>query len=127
MTWLKEVKKLDAVFSRYIRLSRADENGIATCITCGCKKPWKEQQCGHFMSRSHYSVRFDELNCDVQCVKCNMFRQGESYIFSLRLDEKHGEGTAEMLHQKSKQSQKIPKEELIEMRKEYQKKFDGLH
>lgn len=56
-----------------------------------------------------------------------MFRQGEGYIFSIRLDEKHGEGTAEMLYQKSKQSHKIPKEELIEMRKEYQKKFDGLH
>jgi len=126
MTWLKEVKKLDLVFSRYIRLSRSDENGYATCITCGCKKNWKEQQCGHFMSRAHYSTRFDETNCDVQCVKCNIFRQGESYVFALRLDEKYGEGTAEKLYQKSKQSQKIPKDELIEMRKTYQEKINGL-
>ena len=33
-------KKLDAVFSEYIRRKYADKNGIVSCYTCGKKKFW---------------------------------------------------------------------------------------
>ena len=62
------VKKLDTVFSQYIRLRYAD-NYIVECYTCGIKNHYKKMHCGHFMSRKHYSTRWDELNCQVQCYK----------------------------------------------------------
>ena len=49
------------------------------------------------MSRKSYATRWDETNCQVQCVKCNMFEQGMSYVFGLNLNKQFGEGTAEAL------------------------------
>jgi len=46
----KLVKKLDAVFSQYIRL-KDSVGGYATCFTCGKKDHWKKLQNGHFQSR----------------------------------------------------------------------------
>jgi hypothetical protein len=43
-------------------------------------------QCGHFQSRKHYSTRWNEDNCQVQCVGCNMFKSGEQYKFGLKLN-----------------------------------------
>ena len=79
------VKKLDIVFSQWIRLSNADFDGFCVCITCEKKLHWKEIQAGHFMSRKHYSIRCDERNVKPQCVGCNVFRYGEQYKFSKML------------------------------------------
>ena len=106
------VKRLDTVFSQYIRLRNANAQGIAECYTCGKKDHWKKLQCGHFMSRKSYSTRWDEMNCNVQCVKCNMFEQGMSYVFGLNLNKDFGDGTAEGLLQKSKQIVKLQNYEL---------------
>ena len=65
-------KKLDKVFSEFIRRRNADHLGFINCFTCGVKKHWKEQQAGHFQSRSHHSTRWDEVNVQVQCIKCNI-------------------------------------------------------
>ncbi len=64
------------------------------------------------MSRKSYSTRWDEMNCNVQCVKCNMFEQGMSYVFGLNLNKDFGDGTAEGLLQKSKQIVKLENYEL---------------
>lgn len=87
-------KELDKWFSLFIRL-RGSHNGMVQCFTCGCVKHYKKgMQCGHFQSRSFLATRFDEENCQPQCVGCNMFKQGEQYKFSLYLDSKYGEGKA---------------------------------
>ena len=78
------VKKLDKVFSEYIRRRNGE---MATCVTCGKVAHWKEMQAGHFMSRRHRATRWHEDNVQVQCVKCNMFGQGEQYKFGLWLGE----------------------------------------
>ena len=44
-------KKLDVLFSQYIRRKNADHLGRVKCFTCGVEKHWKEQQAGHFQSR----------------------------------------------------------------------------
>lgn len=80
------IKKLDTVFSEYIRRRTADHKGIVECFTCGKKDHWKKMQCGHFQSRKHYSTRWNEDNCQVQCVGCNMFKSGEQYKFGLKLN-----------------------------------------
>lgn len=108
------VKKLDAVFSIYIR-RRFAVNDIAKCVTCGKEDHWKSLQCGHFMSRKHMSTRWNEDNCQVQCAGCNVFRYGEQYKFSLYL----GNNLAEQLHIKSKEVCKFTEVELQELIQHY--------
>jgi len=100
MKTISKLKKdLDKWFSLFIRLRNAtDHEGLCQCFTCGKVAHYKVgMQCGHFQSRSNLKTRFDEKNCQVQCVGCNMFKQGEQYRFALQLDGKYGEGTAEKL------------------------------
>ena len=118
LTRSKLVKKLDAVFSQYIRQSNS-VNEIATCFTCGKEDHWKKLQNGHFQSRRHYATRWDETNCQVQCAGCNVFRFGEQFLFSQNLDNKFGQGTARRLHIKAQQTIKFADFELEEMINHY--------
>lgn len=104
----KVVKKLDVVFSQYIRLSNADKNGICTCVTCGKKYHWKQIQAGHFMSRKHYNTRWVEDNVKPQCYGCNVMQQGQQYRFSKYL----GNNLSEQLYSKSKEVVKFTTDEL---------------
>ena len=119
-------KKLDTLFSQYIRRRSADDLGRVKCFTCGVEKHWKEQQAGHFQSRSHHSTRWDEVNVQVQCVKCNMFRQGEQYKFGMYLDQKYGEGTAEELEIRSKTIVKLNRTDYEEAIERYKQKIKEL-
>ena len=89
-------KELDKWFSLYIRL-RYSENGLCQCFTCGKVDHYKKLQCGYFQSRRHHATRWNEQNCQVQCVKCNMFEQGEQWKFGISLNAKYGEGTSNEL------------------------------
>ena len=114
----KLASKLDTLFSQYIRRKNSQDE-FAECFTCGKVDHWKKMQNGHFQSRSCYSTRWNELNCQVQCVACNMFKQGQQYIFGQNLDTKYGDGTAHELYMKSKMILKIPNIELKEMIEKY--------
>ena len=120
ITRSKIIKKLHSIFSQYIRL-KDSENEYATCFTCGKSDHWKKLQNGHFQSRRHYSTRWDEVNCQVQCAGCNVFSQGEQFIFSKNLDLKYGKGTAENLQIQAGQIIKLSDSELQEMIKDYEK------
>ena len=114
LTRSKLVKKLDTIFSIYIRRKNSINN-ISKCFTCGKQDHWKKLQNGHFQSRKHYSTRWDEINCQVQCAGCNVFKYGEHCVFGNRLDSKYGAGTSERLHQKAKQIIKLSNFEIEEM------------
>ena len=86
MTVSKLKKELDKWFSLYIRLREATDEGLVQCFTCGKVNSYKVgMQNGHFMSRQFMATRYDEQNCQVQCVGCNMFKFGEQFKFSLAL------------------------------------------
>ena len=114
----KLVKKLDTIFSIYIRRRNAVED-IAECFTCGKRDHWKRLQNGHFQSRKYYSTRWDKLNCQVQCPKCNIFNQGEQYAFSKKLDQQYGEGTSNELSLKAKVLSKLTTNEIEEIIETY--------
>ena len=118
----KLVKKLDVVFSQYIRLSNADNNGYCTCVTCNKKFHWKEIQAGHFMSRKHYSIRWDERNVKPQCVACNVYRAGEQYKYSLYL----GNNLSKTLLEESRELRKFTNIELEEMIADYGERVKKL-
>ncbi len=119
----KLIKKLDSVFSQYIRL-KGSVNEIAECFTCGKKDHWKKLQNGHFQSRRFYSTRWDEINCQIQCAGCNVFKYGEQYKFSVNLDAKYGQGTARRLHIKAQKIVKYANFEIEEMIQKYKKFVD---
>jgi hypothetical protein len=115
MTVSKLKKELDKWFSLYIRLREATDEGLVQCFTCGNVNNYKVgMQNGHFMSRQFMSTRYDEQNCQVQCVGCNMFKFGEQFKFSLALDYKYGKGTAEDLLHKSRQINKMSSKDFEE-------------
>ena len=118
LTRSKLIKKLDKVFSLYIRL-RFAKNKIAQCFTCGKKDHYKRLQCGHFQSRKYYSTRWDEINCQVQCAGCNVFRYGEQFIFSKNLDLEYGSGCSESLYYKAKQITKYTTLDIEELINKY--------
>lgn len=107
------VKKLDTIFSLYIRLRKADDLGVVSCYTCGKKDYYKKMQCGHFQSRKFYATRWEELNCQVQCYGCNVMKYGEQYKYGLELQKEYGED--------------LPEELLIMSRKIVKFSNDDLH
>jgi hypothetical protein len=90
-------KELDKWFSLYIRLRDATDEGLVQCFTSGRVYHYKNIHAGHFMSRKHLSTRWCDTNVQPQSVADNLFGQGEQYKFSVALDSKYGEGTAEEL------------------------------
>ena len=120
----KVIKQLDSVYSKYIR-QRDAVNEIATWFTCGKRDHWKRLQNGHFQSRKHYSTRWDETNCQVQCAGCNVFKYGEQFLFGQNLDVKYGLGTSNELYLKAKKTVKISTVELQDMIKHYKYLVDN--
>ena len=125
MTRSKLVKKIDKLFSLYIR-NRYSKNGKAKCFTCGKVDDIKKLHAGHFMSRKHYSTRWDETNVQVQCPKCNLFGQGEQYAFGKLLDIRIAEGKAEELQELSRTTVKYMRYEYEDMIKHYKEKVNAI-
>ena len=121
----KLVKKLDSIFSLFVRKSNADHKGFCECVTCGRKYHYKKIQAGHFMSRKHYSTRWNEDNVKPQCMGCNVFHQGQQYQFSRFL----GKQLSDNLYNNSRKIIKYTIgdiEYLIEKYQDKLKKFDHL-
>jgi hypothetical protein len=119
-------KELDAVFSKYIRWAYADDTGYVECYTCYARKPVAQMQNGHFISRRHLSIRYSENNCRPQCPRCNLFAQGEQWLFGTRLTAELGEDIVQQLQIKSKQASKYSTVELQEMIDYYKARLKEL-
>lgn len=132
MSRSKEIKKLDKVFSQYVRKFHEDKYRLCTCITCGVQKPASAMHAGHFMSRGCYSTRWlhqpDEgmVNVLPQCPRCNLYDSNQNYKYGLALDSKYGKGTAEKIYNLSKQTSKYSIVDIVAMRKKYEKLLSEL-
>ena len=119
------IKRLDRIFSLYIRLRDADKKGICTCITCKKKYHYTELDAGNFLSRRHFSVRYDEQNVFSQCRYCNRYNAGQQFIYSIELEKKQ-KGLSKKLLKKSKQTKKFTVDDLQELIYLYQEKVESL-
>lgn len=118
--------KADAVFSQYIRHRDADGRGNVRCFTCSKVAPIKEMQCGHFVSRIHKSLRWDERNANTQCVACNMFNEGKKDVYAVRLIEKYGQHILFDLHQEKQKVAKWTVPQLEALIEDLKKKIEEL-
>ena len=119
-------KKLDTIFSLFIRLSASDRNGMVRCFTCDNVHHYKAIQNGHFQSRRFMSTRFDPINCAPQCYACNVGMSGMQYEFGKRIDAFYGKGIADLTVQKSKVVHKFTTDEMLELIEYFREKVEKL-
>jgi hypothetical protein len=122
----KLVRKLDDIFSEYIRLRNADDNGNVKCITCGDEHHWTEVDCGHFVKRGNMSTRWHLQNNGEQCRLCNSTHDGKEDEHAIKIDELYGAGTADKLRKLGTQEAHFSEPELQGMYDELKKELKAL-
>ncbi|WP_293713514.1 recombination protein NinG [uncultured Parabacteroides sp.] len=99
-------QRLDQIFSEYIRLRDANDNGFCRCITCGSMWRWQAIQNGHYIDRRHIGARYDDRNCNPQCSSCNIGLRGNLDKYKRAIIEKHGVKVLEELEATKRSSEK---------------------
>lgn len=115
----KLVKKLDSVFSQYIRLKYSNPKWMCQCYTCGDIHHWKEIQNGHWLSRRYYRYRRDETNTHPQCVKCNIFLSGNQILYTRKMIDNHWRNLVDEMIDKKDEIYKVSTDELNNMIDKY--------
>ena len=120
------LKRLDKVFSEYIRRRDADENGFVKCCTCPTVKHWKQMDCGHFRKCGNLSTRWNERNAAVQCPICNRPNDGEYAKMQHYLILRFGVGTIFKVIERSHEEWKPMQFEIDELTEHFKNKIKCL-
>ena len=118
-------EELDRLFSIFIRQRDCDfANGgkVGKCYTCDTILPFKNLQCGHFVSRRELPTRWDEVNCHAQCVSCNIFKHGNMVRYAEHMIEDYGPDILRLLLNKSRLVSDMSRAVYFEMIEYYKKK-----
>lgn len=93
--WLKEAQ---AEFNKFVRL----RDRFQPCISCGTYPDDSGLMTGSRIDAGHYrsvgacpELRFEELNCHAQCVKCNQHLSGNTVEYRIRLIQRIGQEAVE--------------------------------
>ena len=119
-------KKLDKLFSLFIRKRDSNLFGIGECITCGRINHYKKMDAGHYIKRQHLATRYDEKNVNLQCKRCNAFEQGNNEVYRRKIDLKWGDGTADTLEMKKHNKVKWTGFEYKCLIEEYENKLKNI-
>ena len=121
-------KKLDKVFSEYIRKRDSDYKGNCKCISCG-----KEYaafggriHAGHLFSRRYLSIRYSEQNVNAQCSYCNTFLNGNQILAARGVENKWGKGTVDELESRMHIVVKLTRADYEEAIERYKQKIREL-
>jgi len=81
------VEDAAAILQRIVKIKAADENGYASCVTCGKVDHWTLMDGGHYISRTYTAHKLLEENIHPQCKGCNRFdhRVHDDYARYMRL------------------------------------------
>lgn len=122
MTIQDWVKIAQQVFNKYIR-ERDKGKG---CISCGSKLVGKFD-CGHFYNaNNHWSLRFDEVNCNGQCVACNQWKHGHLLEYRVGIIDRYGKEELTRLEAEAKKTRKYSIDELKNIVILYKQKLKEL-
>jgi hypothetical protein len=112
--WLREAQH---AFNRYIR---ARDHG-KPCISCG-RSTGAKVNAGHYLTvGAHPELRFEPLNCHLQCEHCNCYLSGNLIRYRQRLIEVVGQETVDWL-----EGPHEPKKYTIEDIKEIKAKYSKM-
>jgi len=110
----KLLKKAQDVFNAWIRERDKDKG----CISCGAPVT----QAGHYYSQGHHSaLRFNEINTNGQCVRCNCFLHGNLINYRGGLIKRYGEQKVILLETGKNKVKKWSRLELIAIIQMYKK------
>lgn len=116
-TKTKLKKKLDTVFSKYIRARDGK------CLRCGRTDTL---QCAHIESRTHLATRWDEENAVTLCYKDHIhWAHKEPVAFTKWLYEKFGD-VVDTVHIRSHEVRKYTKKDYEELIEYYSAKLNEL-
>ena len=125
--WLKEA---DDWFSKYIRLSYADEEGKVTC-SCGCgeRKRWQDMQASHYINRDNMATRYIFENVVPATRECNYYDEQHQHKIAqfINMNFKHFEGAyTDFLDKHGRSTMKYMRFELEALAQEFKEKFETL-
>ncbi len=121
-------KRLDRVFSEYVRRKAVAEvsNEYIVCCSCGQVGHWKNMDEGHFVNRRHNATRYDERNVHPQCRECNRYDEGNAVGYSRYLIDKYGREVLVELDHLGHQVKKFTPDDLLGLIAEYREKLRQL-
>lgn len=115
------LKKAQKVFNEYIR-ERDKANG---CISAYCRG--EVEHAGHYFSQGHHSaLRFDTINVNGCCARCNTFLSGNLIRYRQGLVMKYGEDKVRILESASRRVKKWSRPELLAIIDHYKKETQKL-
>ena len=86
----KLTAKAQTTFNSWIRLRDKDKG----CISCG----GEVHHAGHYLSAGHHGhLRFNEMNVNGQCLRCNNFLHGNLINYRIGLVKRYGEQKVQYL------------------------------
>lgn len=102
----KLLAKCQKIFNTWIR-NRDQDKGCISCPT------GQVEQAGHYLSQGHNgALRFNEVNCNGQCVRCNCFLHGNLIEYRKGLIKRYGEEKVLMLENVGSKTRKWSRYEL---------------
>jgi hypothetical protein len=113
-------------FSIYIRLKYADEYGKLHCYTCGKEMTIDQAQAGHCLTGRRNAIIFDEEVVRPQCIRCNIFLNGNLNEFMDRLIEENGQEWWDEAKLRKYKTAKFTQEELREKYEYYKAEIDKM-
>lgn len=111
------IKRADQALSKYVRVRDM------ACVLCG---KVEGPQCGHLITRSCHSVRWDERNVAAQCPGCNYRHEFQPHHFTLWWVKKYGTRAYDKLVRDSNKPHKFSEEELRGIAEKYDEKTQDL-
>lgn len=118
-------KKLDIVFSRYVRL-RDTKDGWGVCCSSGKKILYTEGDAGHFINRKWRATRWHEENVHFQSIADNRFNEGNPAGYALFMLEKYSKEKVEYLLALSRTTARFTDFDGEMMIKDYRQKIKEL-
>lgn len=116
------VQKAQKAFNSFIR-SRDLDGDYFTCISCHVTKHKSQMNAGHYLSAGHHThIRFNPLNCNGQCIRCNLYLSGNQIGYRIGLVNKIGLHKVIELEQSGRTVHKHDRLHLIEIIEKYKHK-----
>lgn len=111
-------KKAQRVFNKWVR----ERDAGLPCISCQ-KRIVGSGQAGHYIAQgSSGLLRYNELNCHLQCSACNLYLHGNLIFYRINLVKKIGEDQVKWLEENARSIKKWDRQELEEIISKYASK-----
>lgn len=122
------IKKLDTVFSEFIRLRDCDDNGTVTCFVTGERVWWRDADAAHWIHRASMPTRFNEDNVHATTKDTNQFEDPYEHErkYTRAMLKQYGAFRLDVLRALAKGLQKYTRPEILSMIETYSEKVKQL-